>query len=540
MSEFLLSLRDFHFIRPLWLLGLLPLFLVWFMHRKGQSSEHIDALVDKHLQVAVVAPAEPGGVKSASGLVLLLMALLSFALAGPSWQRLPQPLHQLVQGRVLVLSLSESMDRTDMLPSRLSRAKFKLVDLLASMPGMQNGLIGFAGAAFMVAPLSDDQDTITNLLQSLDSKTMPVQGIRADLGLQKAAQILSQVEIDLGEVILVADQASPLAISEAAKLANAGVRVSVLEIAPAEGSDQRDLFTSIAQAGGGVYTRLRADDRDIITLNQFMRGIATRANAKTKQSQHQADQWRDAGPYLLIPILLLGSLLFRRGWLVFALPIFLPIAGWLMVGLVFSRPVNAFELERLWQREDQVQWQAAKAYREEDYREALAGFERDTSATGFYNQGNALARIERFQEAIAAYDKALALKPEFEDANYNRELVVAALEERQQEAGEEAPEPEPGTGDQEGEGDESEGSGDESVDQNAQGKEEGQSSEGQASEQSDDLSGQAQEQTMDMQASEDEQTLEMMLRQVPDDPGILLRRKFAKQYSNRLRKRQTK
>lgn len=539
MSEFLTGLNAFHFIRPAWLFALLPLFLFWFINRRHQASELIDTIVDAHLQAAVVAPAQIGGVKSASNLLLLVMGWLAVALAGPSWQRLPQPLHQLEQGRVLVLSLSESMDRADMQPSRLTRAKFKLVDLLGSMPGVQNGLIGFAGEAFVVAPLSDDQDTITNLLQSLDSKTMPVQGLRAELGLQKAALLLSQVNIDSGEVVLIADQASPIAVSEAGKLANAGIRVSVLEIAPSTEMGQRDLFKSIAQAGGGVYIRLRADDKDIVRLNQPMRNLRLRANVKTRESQHQADQWRDVGPYLLIPVLLLSSLLFRRGWLVFVLPFALPIAWSLLLGLL-PRSAIAFELERMWQRADQRQWQAAESYRQQDYRNALEGFEQDSSATGLYNQANALARINRFQEAIDAYDKALTLQPEFEDAQYNRGLVEAALEQQAQENPEEKPEPEPGEGEQEGEGEQSEGSGDEQSDEDAEVEEEGQSSEGQPSEQSEDMSGEAQEPAMDMQASEDEQTLEMMLRQVPDDPGILLRRKFARQYSERQFRRQTK
>ena len=105
----------------------------------------------------------------------------------------------------------------------------------------------------MVAPLSDDQDTISNLMQSLDTATLPVQGIRAERGLQKAADLLDQVNIDSGEIILVADLASPLAVSAAANLRLQGVRISVLEVAPLDAPGQRDLFESIARAGGGVY-----------------------------------------------------------------------------------------------------------------------------------------------------------------------------------------------------------------------------------------------------------------------------------------------
>lgn len=47
---------------------------------------------------------------------------------------------------------------------------------------------------------------------------------------------------------------------------------------------------------------------------------------------------------------------------------------------------------------------------------------------GQYNRGNALARAGRLQEAIQAYDAALARDPDNRDARHNRELVAKALQ----------------------------------------------------------------------------------------------------------------
>ena len=538
MASLLANISEFHFIRPWWLLGVLLPVLFWHLRRKKRSHSAIDDLVDTHLQSVVVDLPEQQASNNAGHLLMFIIGLLSVALAGPSWERLPQPLHQLQQGRVLVLSLSESMNNRDMQPSRLKRAKFKLADLLSSAPGVLTGLVAFAGEAFVVAPLSDDQDTISNLLQSLDTTILPVQGIRAERGLQKAADLLDQVNIDSGEIILVADLASPLAVSVAANLRLQGVRISVLEVAPLDAPGQRDLFENIARAGGGVYARLSANDKDITRLNKPLQTWLSRAGTKTKISQRSADQWRDTGPYILIPILLLSSLLFRRGWIVFALPYALPLGLALIVAWPY--PSSAFELDTLWRRNDQTQWQAAKAYREQNYHAAMQGFKRDKTAEGYFNQANTLAQIGQLEEAISAYDKALGLKPNFEDAVYNREIVKAALNKTREEeslrssSGKNQQSP---SGEGEENGDANQTADEESAEDES--NRNSQASEGQDDKQLSGSSGGQAEQGMQMSLDEDEQSLQMMLRQVPDDPGALLRRKFARQYSDQLSRRQS-
>ena len=72
-------------------------------------------------------------------------------------------------------------------------------------------------------------------------------------------------------------------------------------------------------------------------------------------------------------------------------------------------------------------WRAAAAYRAGEYQEAAKQFQDLQSETGFYNQGNALAKSGKYKQAIEAYNKALAINPKNKDALFNRKLVKDLL-----------------------------------------------------------------------------------------------------------------
>lgn len=451
---------DFHFIRPWWLLALpLGLILLAGFKRQEPGRSQWHKVCDQHLLEQLLVGAGTVGKKRIYGALLSMLILATLALAGPAWERLPQPLFQAAEGRVIVLDLSMSMAATDISPSRLTRARYKAIDLVKAGAGIEQGLVVFAGDSFIVAPLTDDRATLLNLLPTLDTDTVPVAGSRADRGLKKALELLQRATISRGQIILIADDADQATVAIAKKIKKAGHRIDVIAVGTKTGSpvalpDGGYLKNSrgeivvpvpdfaalakVADTGGGSYLTIDSRESAFKHLNQ----LQTLFPKEQKESKFTGDQWQDRGPWLLIPLLLLGALSFRKGWLLLVL----------FTLLLPPQSASAFTFKDLWQRPEQQavkafnennykqaanlspdpDWQAAALYRAGKFKEAATVLKSQESSLSHYNRGNALAKSGNLKEAVAAYDKALAIDPKMNDARTNRDLVAKLLHKQEQ------------------------------------------------------------------------------------------------------------
>lgn len=304
-------MTDFHFLRPWWLLTLLP--LLWLGWRLWRQSPHLEAwaaVCDKHLLARLVQSQGEG--KRHWTLLLLLLSILCLiiSLAGPTWSRLPVPAYQQIQPRVLVLDMSEAMLATDLSPERLSRAKFKLHDIFKRRDAGQFGLIVYTGEPFVVSPLTDDANTIDALLSSLNPDVMPVEGQRLDSALEEAGKLITQAGFNHGQVlVLTAETPSIEAIDVAKTLANKKIFTSVMPVTAAQ--TLNPLFQRLASAGEGQVVPF-AD-----TSNDLDKWFQTTANDEqyNRSQQNDIPMWRDEGRWFLLPALILLLPVFRRGWL---------------------------------------------------------------------------------------------------------------------------------------------------------------------------------------------------------------------------------
>jgi Ca-activated chloride channel family protein len=449
-------------LRPEWLLALpagLALLWVWWRRHAGPGPWR--RVVDAELLPGLSDRTRPWSARLALALAAVVVALLSVALAGPSWRTQPTPAYRPASARVVVLDLSPSMDAIDVAPSRLERARSAIVTLLREGGDGQFGLVVFAADAFAAAPLISDPAALVHLLANLETRTVPRPGSRPDLGLDRARRLLERAGVVAGDVILVGDSAGDERTAAAARaLARAGFRVSVLAVGTPEGGPVRRADGSLAKTESGEVVVTRPDLRALERVAQagggrfqllsahgpaprFARNA--RSWAVTDDTPHRATRLReDDGAWFVLLALPFAVLFFRRGWLLCAL----------LVPFALPSPVHAFDWTDLWQRADQraatqfatgqlgdparlldrldqdSPWRAPILYRAGRFAEAAAAFAQDDTPDAHYNRGNALALEGRLEDALAAYDAALARRPDMRDALFNRALVREALAKR--------------------------------------------------------------------------------------------------------------
>jgi Ca-activated chloride channel family protein len=579
---------EFHFLRPEWLWGIpAVLLLALALARRRLAPGSWQRIVDPALAPYVLARNQVRGLNYRWWLMLLSGLIAMVAIAGPAWNRVDQPVFRSEQAIVIALDLSYSMDAQDLTPSRLARAKLKILDILARRKSGQTALIVYSANAFTVTPLTTDSDTVAALVNSLSTDIMPSRGSYPPAAIEKGLQLLKQAGVGYGEVLLITDGGSSAAAERAAReLRDAGYTLSVMGVGTTQGApipksgggfitdrsgniavpklELRQL-QSLAAAGGGRYTTLGTDDRDIDTL---LSGEV--ADASSSDESVATDQWQEEGPWLLLILVPLAAMAFRRGLVITLLLFVLPL----------PQNAQAFGWQDLWRNRDQQgqkqlqegnaadaaalfedpAWRAVASYQAGDFGGSAAGFAAGEDQDSLYNRGNALARLGEFQSAIDAYEQALKMNPDMQDAAYNRDLVKELLQQQQDSKGDQ----------QGGQQSENEGGGAQQSESDSESQQQSkessageagsESKDGESSVRDEDMSqedleamqkeleraaqqaeqneGEAESKQSMSQAEaeqmrrmqEQQQAMEQWLRRIPNDPGGLLRRKFQYQY----------
>jgi Ca-activated chloride channel family protein len=587
-----MNLAEFHFIRPYWLLALIPylaLLVVMLRNKLGQGnwSAVCDAALLPYLlqQKAVNQSRWP----ITTGAVAALLAII--ALAGPTWERLPSPVFRNDSALVIALDLSRSMDAADIKPSRLVMARYKIADILKQRKDGQTALLVYAGDAFTVTPLTDDTETIDSQLSALNTDIMPSQGSNTVSALEKVAELFKQAGLQKGQILLVTDgvdadktmaavksldkyqlsilgvgtdDGAPVAVPEGGFLKDEQGNIVVPKLNSSE-------LARLAKAGNGVYQTITANNADIQAV---LANVDRSVQQQGKQNDNLVlDQWAEKGPWLLLLVLPLAALTFRKGLLCVALLLMLPL------------PKNSYALgwQDLWQTKDQQaqqaykqqdyvkaaeqfensDWKAAAHYKAGEYDKALESLKTSKSESSAYNLGNALAKAGQLEEAVKAYEKALAVNPNNTDAKHNKEVVEKELEKQKQDQQQDDKQQSKDDSQQNQDKEQSEKSGEQQPDQSnneekpeqkpeqkpsdkqpsdeKQQQDEAEQNKPEAekpeqAEQGKDEAKQQEDQQAPVQAEpsdEQKQANEQWLKRIPDDPAGLLKRKFKYQYGQR-------
>jgi len=462
------ALLDFHFIRPAFLWGILPTMIIaWGLWKKASANHNWKAWIEPHLLDALIN--ETGNKKNTTVPIILLVTGItgSIALAGPSWEKIPQPVIKRHDSLVVLLDLSPSMLVQDVKPSRLIAARHKIFDLLKEKKEGYTALIAYSGDAHVVSPLSDDNQTISNLLNTLDPAIMPVYGSNTEHAFELAVDLFRNSGFSEGNILLVTDGVTDKAAKSVEKiLSGTDFTLTVIGVGTAEGGPipkqggsfiknkqgdiilpklKRNDLMHLASNNQGIYRDLQLDNKDI----QHLINSDLNTSDKNKEVDREFDQWKDFGAVLTPLLLPFVFLLFRRGTL-----FSLACTGLFLTLLLSPQSSQAFSWDELWLNQEQrahkayqaeqfdeaasnfsdPQWKGSASYQNQDFQSAIENFKQDPSSTGQYNLGNSLAKNGDLEKAIAAYESALQLDPDNQSAKTNKELVEKLLEQQQQQS----------------------------------------------------------------------------------------------------------
>ena len=452
----------FHFLRPEWFFAVMPLLLFYLLLTRMQlQSKSWQSFCDQALLPHLFNQSLVKKQKRPLFLLLLAGMLAITALAGPSWEKRPQPVFKKQSALVIMLDLSRSMDAADIKPSRLKRALHKIDDILKQRKEGQTALIVFAADAFTVTPLTEDTTTISSQVKSLSTQIMPAQGSHSEKAIKLAHALFKQSSLLKGHMLLITDGINQNAIDTIRGELSSHYSLSILGVgtedgAPipaAEGGFFKDSngaivipklnpapLSQLALAGSGSYRQLSTDDSDISHLLSPLNTVLD--PEQSESTELNTDSWFEAGPWLLLALLPLAAFTFRKGYL-FAL---------LVLVLPHSEPGYAFEFSQLWKNNNQQaktlldqnqpgqaaekftdpNWKAAAEYKSGQYQKALESYLQldQNNAENLYNLANTQVQLGQYDEALENYNKVIEKNPNHSAAKHNR--IQAEKLQRQQ------------------------------------------------------------------------------------------------------------
>ena len=447
--------ENLFFMRPEWLYAYIPVGLICIMFIiTYQGRDQWKRSFAKHLLPFLTIKGTKRQFLVPKMLLIVLLSFITLAMAGPTWEKIERPGQKTEAALVVLLDLSRSMLAEDIQPNRIERAKLKLNDFFAAKPNTKTALIAYAGTAHSVVPFSKDYKTISRQMEALRPDIMPVQGTNLSEALDKADTLLAKI-VAPSSILLVTDNITASDIQRISQTATHS-HIEIMAVAtPTGGTIPLKKGALKDKQGNTVIPRLDVVNLDQLSAMENVNVITVTLDdtdvkilaARIRQNlefeidlENVEEEWKDFGYWLLIPILFISLLWFRRGWKVHWI--------WLLFIVMGCNDAGEFNLEDQFFTKDQKAQRlldkgenerAAQAfesglhqgyayYEMGDLEKAAEAYSNDVSPEGFYNLGVVYSQMGDLEAAQQAFDAALQQDPKFEKANTNLVLVTKTID----------------------------------------------------------------------------------------------------------------
>jgi Ca-activated chloride channel family protein len=460
-----------HFLRPywLWMMLVVPVFYISLSIRDDVRARWKRFIEPELLDHLIVSRRRRWRFRPVH-LLSLLILIVSVAIAGPTWQREQPPFTEDKAPLVIALDLSETMNAIDLKPTRLERVKLKLRDLIKKRSGGRTALFVYAEDTHMVLPFTTDESLFDVYLDSLSTNLMPRGSKDTAKALRTIGDFLKNETVP-GTILFVTDGIEPAAISAFQQFTAKQEETDDILVLGAGTSTGGPVQTGpnrfLEVNGRRVFAKLDINalrslskfDIDAITLtldDDDVQWIQRRVqhHLQAVQQKDAKTRWIDEGYWLTIPVAAFAVFWFRKGWtirwtsaalaVVMVLP---PQFGTRELAVSLPSRFASFSWLDLWMTPDQQgryyfqkgdyrkaaekfedpMWRGLSSERAGDYDGALNAFALSDTAEAWYNQGDALAHMSKYSEAVAAYRQALSRHPHWKNAEDNLALVQSLI-----------------------------------------------------------------------------------------------------------------
>lgn len=435
-------LSEFHFLRPEMLWLLIPFAVVIYLNWNeiskqqqglGRIPEHLRKILEigdskwlRNLPIKVIA-------------IACVIAVL--IIAGPSWTKQPSPFGEDKADLIVVLDTSSSMLQSDVAPSRLALAKFKLQDLLEQREGGRTALVLYSGSAHIAMPLTKDSKVFESLFAAIEPQLMPRDGKFAHYTLPLIDKLTSN-DSRATTVLLVTDGLSQQAQQHIEHYFEQ--RTHQLIIWGMGDSDkpsgipfESESLEELAAKAGGYYRVVSTDNKDV-------EQVSRRINSQLQISTESAMPWKDSGYPLTFVLAAIYLLWFRKGWLVkWCLVATIGISGlaptsamadeWRFTDLWLTKDqqgqilYNDGEFKQAAEVFESSKWKAISYFKAGNYLLAQEYFLRSDDLYSRFGAATALAHQREYVAARKAFKGILEQNPDYPGAHENLELMEAII-----------------------------------------------------------------------------------------------------------------
>ncbi|TYK64851.1 VWA domain-containing protein [Colwellia echini] len=340
------SMQYFHFLRPYWLLiFVVVIYILRAFTLCDDSLAQWRPLMSAPILQNLTVSGNNNNWLSPKKMTFILSIPLCIVLMGPTWEQQPSPFSENNSPLIIALDVSKTMEQGDVQPSRLLRAKQKIIELLEIRGDSKTALIAFSGSAHVVMPITNDREMIRHFLDALSDKIMPLSGKLPESIIPLTNNLLANSTVP-GTVLLVGDGASNNTVkafknffdNNSAQLVvwAIGLENGKTSDPTASTTTQQNERHSTQQSGGLTHTLADEPSSNIIPLQlEQLKSLSNESNGRLQMMTNDDSDvkrvnnyiknnivivddnsrpWHDSGYPMVFVVAAIFLFWFRKGW----------------------------------------------------------------------------------------------------------------------------------------------------------------------------------------------------------------------------------